>query len=175
MPHVLEPASSGRAKCRGCNRPIAREELRFGERFPNPFGDGESTFWFHPLCAAYKRPEALLQMLGETAADVPDRQQLDQVARRSLEHPRLQRIDGAERARGGQAKCRHCGEPIAKASWRIRLAFYDEGRFSPGGFIHFDCRAPYFDTAEVLDAVLHFSPELTDDERAELTRYSAAP
>jgi hypothetical protein len=47
VPHVIEPASSGRAKCRGCDRPIAKGELRFGERQPNAFGEGEMTLWFH--------------------------------------------------------------------------------------------------------------------------------
>jgi Poly(ADP-ribose) polymerase and DNA-Ligase Zn-finger region len=52
--HLFELAASGRSKCRGCNQPIRRGELRFGERLPNPFGGGEMTLWFHPLCAAYK-------------------------------------------------------------------------------------------------------------------------
>ena len=52
MPHVFEPAPTGRAKCRGCGRAIAKGELRFGERLPNPFAEGEMTLWFHPLCAA---------------------------------------------------------------------------------------------------------------------------
>ncbi len=56
MPHVFEPAPTGRAKCRGCGRPIEKGEARFGERIPNPFAEGETTLWFHPLCAAYKRP-----------------------------------------------------------------------------------------------------------------------
>ena len=44
MDHVIEPASSGRAKCRGCGRAIAKGELRLGERLPNPFTDeGEMT------------------------------------------------------------------------------------------------------------------------------------
>ena len=54
MPHVFEEASSGRSKCRGCGVPIAKGELRFGERLPNPFGEGEVTHWFHPMCAAWK-------------------------------------------------------------------------------------------------------------------------
>src|SRR5688500_16765560 len=41
--HIIEPASSGRAKCRSCDQPIAKGELRFGERQPNAFGDGEMT------------------------------------------------------------------------------------------------------------------------------------
>ena len=59
MAHVFEPASSARSKCRGCGRAIAKGEIRFGERLANPFAEGEMTHWFHPLCAAYKRPEAM--------------------------------------------------------------------------------------------------------------------
>ena len=40
MPHVIEAAPTGRAKCRGCGRAIARGELRFGERLPNAYGEG---------------------------------------------------------------------------------------------------------------------------------------
>jgi len=173
--HLFEPASSGRSKCRGCGRPIQRDELRFGERLPNPFGEGEMTLWFHPACAAYKRPEPLLQALGETTAgQVPDREGLERAARSSLAHRRLPRIDGAERAPTGQAKCRSCREPIARGSWRIRLVFYEEGRFAPGGFVHLDCRKAYFETDDVLEPVLHFSPGLSAGEREELRRASAA-
>ena len=171
MSNVFEPASSGRSKCRGCGRPILRGELRFGERLPNPFGDGEMTLWFHPVCAAYKRPEPLLQALAETA--VPDRERLEQAARSGIAHPRLPRINGAERAPSGQAKCRSCDESIERGGWRIRLVFYEEGQFSPAGFVHLDCRKAYFETNVILDQVLHFSPELSDDDREELRRACA--
>ena len=170
MPHVFEPASTGRAKCRGCGQAIARGELRFGERLPNPFAEGETTLWFHPLCAAYKRPEAVLQRLGEGTADVPDAAALERAARGSSAHRRVPRVDGAERASSGQAKCRHCKQKIEKGGWRIRLVFFEEGRFSPGGFIHLDCRKDYFEGHDVLAPMLHFSPDLTDEDRAELSR-----
>jgi hypothetical protein len=167
--NVFEPASSGRSKCRGCGRPILRGELRFGERLPNPFADGEMTLWFHPMCAAYKRPEPLLQAIGEAQESLPDRDRLERAAHDSLAHRRLPRIDGAERAPSGQAKCRSCREPIERGSWRIRLVFYEEGRFSPGGFVHLGCRKAYFETHDVLDQLLHFSLDLSGDERKELT------
>ena len=170
MPQVFEVASSGRAKCRGCGQPIARGELRFGERLPNPFGEGEMTLWFHPLCAAYKRPEPLLQELAQAAEAVPDRERLERAARASSSHRRLPRIDGAERAASSQAKCRSCREPIERGAWRIRLVFFEEGRFSPGGFVHLDCRKAYFETDDVVDPVMHFSSALPDEERAELIR-----
>ena len=128
------------------------------------------TIWFHPLCAAYKRPEPILEALGEAPVDVPDRERLERAARSSLAHRRLPRINGAERAPTGQAKCRSCHEPILKGDWRIRLAFYDEGRFSPGGFVHLECRKVYFETDDIVDQMLHFSSDLSDVEREELLR-----
>jgi len=134
------------------------------------------TLWFHPACAAFKRPEPLLQALGEMLQQVPERQALERAARSSLAQRRIPRIDGAERARSGQARCRSCHEIIARGSWRIRLVFYGSGRFSPGGYVHLACRKTYFESNEVLEQILHFSPELSDDEREELERaYLADP
>jgi hypothetical protein len=160
--HLFEPASSGRAKCRGCGRPIQRGDIRFGERLPNPFGEGEMTPWFHPACAAYKRPEPFLQALSETNETVPDRDKLERAADKSLAHRRLPRIDGAERSPSAQAKCRSCHEPILRGTWRIRIVFYQEGRFTGGGFVHLGCRKTYFETDDILEQVLHFSPDLSD-------------
>jgi hypothetical protein len=168
MPHVFEPAASGRSKCRGCGSALQRGELRFGEHVPNPFADGETTLWFHPLCAAYKRPEAVLEALAQSGATVEDREALERAARASLAQ-RRSRIDGAERAKG-QATCRHCREPIPRGTWRIRLVFYEEGQFAPSGFIHLACAKDYFGTADILEHVLHFSPALGDAEREELGR-----
>ena len=166
--HVFEPAASGRSKCRGCGRALAKGEIRFGERLPNAFGEGEMTLWFHPMCAAYKRPEAMLEALGQITGEVADRELLERAARTSNAQNRLARIDGAERAKG-QASCRHCREPIAKGSWRIRLVYFDEGQFSASGFIHLDCREPYFETKDdILEQVLHFSHWLEEPGREEL-------
>jgi hypothetical protein len=174
MAHIFEAAPSGRAKCRGCGQPIAKGEVRFGERLPNPFGEGEMTLWFHPLCAAYKRPEPMLEALPETSEGgsnaVVDRDTLERTARASSVQRRLPRIDGAEKAKSSQAKCRSCREPIEKGTWRIRLVFFEDGRFSPGGFIHLGCRQAHFETEDVLAPVLHFSSALNDEERAELVQ-----
>ena len=168
MPHVFEPAASGRSKCRGCGRALAKGEIRFGEAMANPFAEGtEMTLWFHPACAAYKRPDAIIEALAQTATDIADRAALESIARASAAQRRLQRIDGIERAKG-QATCRHCREPIAKGEWRMKLAFFEEGRFNPSGFIHLPCAAAYLETSEFLDHALHFSPDLTDADRAEL-------
>ena len=128
------------------------------------------TLWFHPLCAAYKRPQPLLELLEQTTESVADQENLRRSALKSVANPRIPRIDGAEKSRSGQAECRHCHEPILRESWRIRIVFYEEGRFAPGGYVHLGCRTAYFETDEVLEPVLQFSPALTEPERAELIR-----
>jgi poly(ADP-ribose) polymerase-like protein len=169
MPHVFEPASSGRSKCRGCGVAIAKGELRFGERIPNPFGDGEATLWYHPPCAAYKRPESMLEALSQSA-EIADRAELDRIAQASMTQRRLSRVDGAERAASGQASCRQCKEKIEKGAWRIRLVFFEEGMFSPGGYLHLACRGPYFEDHDIVRPLLHFSPALNEADREELRR-----
>lgn len=170
MPHVFEPAATGRSKCRGCGLSLAKGEVRFGERLANPFADGEMTRWFHPTCAAYKRPDSMLEALETAPQDLADRAELERIARAGIAHERRPRIDGAERSPSSQARCRQCKEPIEKGAWRIRLVFHEEGTFSPGGFIHLACRQPYFETGDIVDAVLHFSASLEEAEREALKK-----
>jgi Poly(ADP-ribose) polymerase and DNA-Ligase Zn-finger region len=167
--HVIEPASSGRAKCRSCDQSIAKGTLRFGERQPNTFGEGEMTLWFHLPCAAYSRPEPYLATEG-AADDEP----LAAAARFGIEHRRVSRVHGAERARTGRAHCRSCRQLIAKDEWRIALVFFEEYRFNPGGYIHARCARPYFETVQILDRIGHYSPELDESEIAEIAAAMAA-
>ena len=175
MPHVFESALSGRSKCRGCGQALQRGELRFGERLANPFAGGEMTLWFHPACAAYKRPEQMLEALAAISTEVPGREDLERAARANLAHRRLARIDGAERSPGAQAMCRGCRERIPRGAWRIRLVFFEEGRFSPAGYVHLACHPAYFEGHAVLEPMLHFSGALTDADRDELRNLLAAP
>ena len=185
MAHVIETASSGRAKCRSCDQPIAKGELRFGERQPNAFGEGEMTLWFHLPCAAYSRPEPFLETQSGAPADgtdassaaapetVPEAQleQLAADARFGIAHRRVPRLHGAERATSGRAHCRSCRELIAKGEWRLPLVFFEDYRFNPGGYLHARCARNYFETTAILDRVRHFSPELRE---AELTEVAGA-
>ena len=168
MGHVIEPASSGRAKCRGCGERIEKGVLRFGEELENPFADGMMTHWFHLDCAAFKRPEPLLETLTQRTEPLDEQEHLEMVARRGLEHRRLPRLNGAERATSGRAKCRSCREMILKDAWRIPLVYWEEGRFEPSGFIHAACVREYFETADVMERVRRFAPGLGEAELAEL-------
>lgn len=166
MDHVIEPAASGRAKCRGCGQKLPKDEWRFGERFPNPFGEGLATHWYHPACAAYKRPEPFLEALEPVRAALGDVGDLEREAKLGIDHRRVPRVDGAGRAPTGRARCRSCREQIPKEAWRIGLVFYEDGRFQPSGFVHAGCAGEYFDTVELLPRIRHFAPDLGDDELA---------
>jgi hypothetical protein len=165
--HVIEPASSGRAKCRSCDQPIAKGELRFGERQPNAFGEGEMTLWFHLPCAAYSRPEPFLETQGNAPAD-PELAKLASAAQFGVEHRRVPRLHGAERAPSGRAHCRSCRQLIGKGEWRLPLVFFEDYRFNPGGYLHPRCARAYFETTDILDRIKHFSPQLRDEEVAEI-------
>jgi hypothetical protein len=166
MPHLIEPAASARAKCRGCEQGIAKGQLRFGERLPNAFGDGEMTLWFHLRCAAFKRPEAFLEAAASSGA--PDASALIPAAEHGVTHRRLPRVNGAERASTGRARCRSCRELIEQGTWRIALTFFEEYRFTPSGFVHAACVGNYFETTDIVDRLAHFSPALTDADLREL-------
>src|SRR5262249_11632225 len=119
--------------------------------------------------------EAMLEALGQApAAGAPELQALERAARGNSAQRRLPRISGAERSPTGQAKCRSCHEPIARGEWRIRLGFYEEGRFNPSGFVHLRCSETYFESRDILAPLLHFSQDLSDEERAELVRAADA-
>lgn len=170
MAHVIEVASTGRAKCRGCGERVAAAELRFGERLPNPFADdgGEMTHWFHVSCAAFRRPEPFLETVATASAVIPDRDRLEHEARLGVAHRRLPRAGTAERATSGRATCRACRQTIDKGAWRIALVYYEDGRFAPSGFIHVRCARAYLETTEVLPRIQHFSPALSQADLAEI-------
>ena len=175
MPHIIEPAASARAKCRGCGEKIAAGGLRFGERLPNPFADGEMTHWFHLDCAAFKRPAPFLETLETRTEPLDDRERLERESRRGVAHRRLPRINGAERSTSDRARCRSCRETIDKGAWRIALVFYEEGRFAPSGFIHVRCSQAYFETTDVLPRVRRFSPGLREEDLRALQAELGSP
>ena len=175
MPDVIESAASGRAKCRGCGRNIAKGGLRFGETLPNPYGEGDALFWFHVRCAACMRPERLLAALSASSLQIDERADLERAVQLGLLRERLPRLSGAERAPSGRARCRQCQELIEKLAWRLGLQVFEEGRFSSIGYVHAGCAGAYFGTAQILDRVRWLSADLTQADVAELEAlFSAA-
>jgi hypothetical protein len=156
---IIEQASSGRAKCRGCGQLIAKGALRLGERLPNPFGEGEMTLWFHLPCAAYKRPAPFLEAIKDTTEAIDNRPQLEQMAHAGPRAP------GACRASTASSAHRAASRPLSslsRAGSRRRVAhtalvYYEEARFEPSGHIH-GCAPSYFETADIVERLAHFTP-----------------
>ncbi len=173
MSDVIELASTGRAKCRHCQQKIDKGELRFGEKVPNAFGEGESTSWFHVACAAEKRPEKLLAALDAHDGEVRDRDRLREIAQAGAANPKLAMIIRAERAPSGRAACQHCREKIEKDA--LRIAFEKPGEPMGGampqtGYVHLACAKSHFGADGLLEKLERVTPELGADDRETLRR-----
>ncbi len=166
--HVFELAASGRSKCRSCNQQIAKDTLRFGEKLPNPFGDGDMTHWHHPGCAAHRRPEPLSEALNEADYPGDDKTELLETARHTSEFHRLQRLGQAEQASSGRARCRACNELIEKDAWRLPLIFFQDDAYNSSGFIHANCLPDYCETPDVWPTVEQFAVGADEDELKDL-------
>lgn len=173
MTDLLEPAQRARARCRACGKKIDKGELRFGEHLPNPFGEGDATYWFHLVCAACTRSEKLLPLLSSSEIDVPDKARFLRLAAAGVAHPRATRLLRAERSPSGRARCRSCRQLIETGAWRLALGIFEEGRMEPIGFIHVECSAAYFETRDVLDRIAVLTPDL-DHGREEIAALLAA-
>lgn len=144
-------------------------DLRFGEAAENPYGEGESTLWFHLGCASCSRPEKFAPMLESPAVPESQREDLGTLTSAGLAHPRLARIARAERASSGRAHCRHCRQTIAKDAFRIALHMMENGRMAPIGSIHAECTAGYFGTREtVFRRIRLTTPDLDESDLAEI-------
>lgn len=131
------------------------------------------TFWFHLVCAAYKRPGPFLQALENEKA-VENRERLAAIAEFGVAHRRVPRVNGAERAPSGRARCRSCKQLIERGAWRIALVYFEEFRFEPSGFVHASCAREYFETTDLIERIKHFSPQFDAGNLADLKRALAA-
>jgi hypothetical protein len=169
--HVIEPAPSGRAKCRACRQTIEKAALRFGAAVENAFGSGTTHHYYHLVCAAERRPEQFKETLGAHPGEVPEREALMRVAQLGIDHRRLPRAARAERASSGRAHCRSCREIIDKGVLRIAIEYIEEGGMvSAGGFIHVPCAKEYFGTTQLLDRMRRSSPKLEEADLEELAK-----
>jgi hypothetical protein len=110
----------------------------------------------------------VIETLESTDVAVDRKEELLREAKLGMTHHRLPRVNAAARAATGRATCRHCREAIVKDAWRISLVYYEDGRFLPSGFVHLPCVAAYFETAEIMTRVKHFSRDLTDADLEEI-------
>ncbi|MHC5114344.1 MAG: PARP-type zinc finger-containing protein [Planctomycetota bacterium] len=174
MPDVIEPARSGRAKCRGCREKIEKDAMRFGEEVPNPYADEDdatAVHWFHLRCAAERRPEKVAAALASHDGEVPDRAELVAIAEAGMANPELSRVVRAERAPSGRARCRGCRELIEKDALRVVMRpEEDVDPMAPNFSLHVKCAAEKLGDTGLLDKLRRVSEQLGKDDLAELER-----
>lgn len=169
---VLEPAPNARAKCRACGQALSKGEWRLGERAKNPFGEGETTYWFHAACGAVRRPEVWMAALpaGELPAALSP---LVATAQFGAAHRRAGRFAAVGVAPSGRARCRHCRDSIEKAELRIELSIFKEGRFDPMGYLHPRCLTEYVGVKVPFERLEPLCASLTADQQLSLREVCA--
>ena len=123
-PYRIEAARSSRSRCRTCKRKIDKDKLRLGVLLEGPYGTG--YLWHHLTCAAKRRPDdvegAYELSAWDEGLEVPALDELRQLKQKAEEERAKRKeapyVDVAPTAR---AKCKHCGEPIEKGSFRFAL------------------------------------------------------
>jgi hypothetical protein len=134
-PYVIEPARSGRSRCKTCRRPIKKDSLRLGVRIEGPFGPG--YLWHHINCAAKRQmdrlEEAYSMTCWEPGVEVPPLDSLRHlVVKAEEQRKKRQSVPYAEKAPTGRSLCKRCGEAIEKGGVRVvllrRVEFYGQVR-----------------------------------------------
>jgi hypothetical protein len=173
MSDVIEPATTARSKCRRCGDKIEKGTLRFGEKVPNAFGEGDATHWFHLTCAAEKRPEKLRAALTASSLELPDRAALEKVIEDGIQNPSLAGVKQADRAPTGRATCQECRNKIDKGELRVAVEREAE-TMATTSYVHAACAGKHLGTPGLFDKLQRTSTALGPEDLAELERLLAA-
>ncbi len=141
-PYIIEGARSSRSRCKTCRRSISKGGLRLGILVEGPYGAGH--MWHHLNCAAKRHAEQLEEAYAQEAwneakeppAKIPTLASLRALAQeaetRRRERPSLPYV---EMDPSGRARCKQCGERLAKGRLRVvlgrRVEFGSQTRISP--------------------------------------------
>ena len=140
--YIIEGARSGRSRCKVCRRAVDKNVLRLGVLIEGPYGTGH--IWHHLTCAARRKfdnvEEAYEVEAWKEAKSPPEGlPSLDELRKLSeqaeVRRQKRKQIPYAELSPTGRAKCKHCGESMAKDSLRVVLGrevqFGSQVRTSP--------------------------------------------
>ncbi len=173
MAHKIEPATSGRAACRGCKVPIAKGALRFAEEFNNLYSeDGSTAFrYWHLACAAEKLANELSAALKAYDGQVADRESLE-LAIAAHFRPEM---PYTERAGSGRARCRACDVTIKKGELRVAFERTFDSPTGPqkgAAYAHLSCVSRYLEREKERG---RDAPELTEVSRLVLAHSKLEP
>lgn len=127
-PYLIEGARSGASKCKTCRRKISKGSLRLGILVDGFYGPG--YMWHHLECAARRQMDKVEEAYAleawkaarEPPENLPSLEDLAKLKEKAEEKRRQRReLPYAEVDPSGRARCKQCGEPIAKGSVRVVL------------------------------------------------------
>ena len=168
MSDTIEAASTGRASCRRCREKIEKGALRFGERVPSAFGEGEQTLWYHLPCAAERLPGKLDAALAAYDGEVPERDELLRVIENGKQNEKLALVQKVDRAPTGRAHCQQCHEAIAKGELRVGVDRDQEGMMPTVSYLHLRCAAAYLGEAGLKPKLERAARGLSAEDQAAL-------
>lgn len=166
MPHVIERAKSGRAKCRKCREKIEKDEFRFGHEVAGEFGD--ALQWYHLKCAAEKVPVDFEGVLRDFAEEVPNRSELVAAIEQNRGKQKPTTYPYAELAPSARSSCLVCNEKIGKGEPRVAIEReIDTGGFvrQGAGYLHPQCAMEHEEAPDdLVDQLKNNSISLSADE-----------
>jgi hypothetical protein len=165
MSDVIQPASTGRSKCRACREAIVKGDFRFGEQVVNSFGEGDALHWFHMMCAADRRPDKVKAAIEAHEGELPDREALLEVASNGVANGELRFVSHIEKAPSGRATCQQCREKIDKGVWRVALDRSPDGVTPMGGSVHLTCAVDHLGSAGLAARLKRAAERLPPEDR----------
>ena len=78
-----EYAKSGRAGCKICKQPIAKDTMRVAQMKASPFHDGMDAHWAHPACfkksPKWPKPKEISEVDGYLSLKFEDQKRLEEL------------------------------------------------------------------------------------------------
>ena len=168
MSHTIEPAKSGRAKCRKCREKIDKGDLRFGHALASQFSDEPAYQWYHLKCAAEKVAADLATTLSTYTGDIPDRAEIDELISQNRRKQKPTTFPYADIASSARSSCQVCETKIEKGEFRVAIEReIDAGGFTRmgAGYLHVNCAREYEDTPDdLVDEIRRNSISLEESE-----------
>ncbi|PSN54639.1 Poly [ADP-ribose] polymerase [Blattella germanica] len=172
LPYRAEYAKSGRASCKGCKSPIAKDVLRLAVMVQSPMFDGKTPHWYHFMCFfGRQRPKTIGDIShfeslrwedqekikakiesGGVGGDVVDGGGKGKGKKRGATNNVALKDFTVQYAKSGRSTCKGCEEKILKDEVRIsKKDFESEGAKMYGGqdrWHHVECFAKLRDELE---------------------------
>eukprot|EP00794_Sanderia_malayensis_P012686 gene12686-13988_t len=185
LPFRAEYAKSGRAGCKGCRTPIAKDSLRLAKMVQSQHFDGKQPSWFHFNCFFMKnKPKIIHDIAGVDGLRWDDQEKIKNrfgiisspsTSSASSSQPLDVTDSGVacnagdykvEYAKSNRSKCKHCELTIDKLDVRVAIMVDDHVKFTA------QC-IPSWHHVKCFKTVKKASPEMTNLSEKDLDGFES--